>query len=119
MCKRSPSIHAASCSPAAAGTATVRLWDARTGQLVRVLAGKFGEARCLAFSPGGRTLASGHGGTVVLWDVASGQQQTTLKAHKFSVTTIAYLPNGQTLATAGWDRTVKLWELKPTPVTVE
>src|SRR5438067_625153 len=37
----------------------VRLWDAATGSEVRALKGHEAEVRCLAFSPDGKTLASG------------------------------------------------------------
>jgi WD40 repeat protein len=29
------------------------------------------------------------------------------------VTALAYLPDGRTLVSAGWDRCVKLWTLRP------
>ena len=86
------------------------------GVLIRTATGKFNEVRCLAFSPDGQTLASGHAGIALLWDVATGTQRTALRAHKFAVTAILYLPDGQTLATAGWDGTVKLWDLHPANV---
>ncbi len=91
----------------------VRLWSLPGGEEVHRLSGKFKEVRCLAFAPDGATLASSHGGTVILWDAAAGLQRSTLKAHQFAVTALAYLPDGRTLATAGWDRTVKLWDLQP------
>jgi WD40 repeat protein len=45
---------------------TARLWDARTGELLRTIPGVI---HALAFSPDGRTLATGIGDTVVLWDI--------------------------------------------------
>lgn len=92
---------------------SIRLWSPATGEEVRKLTGKFGEVRCLAFSPDGQTLVSGHAGIAILWNIATGQQRTTLKAHKFAITALVYLNDGRTLATAGWDRTVKLWDLQP------
>ena len=51
----------------------VRLWDARTGQLMQSLTGHRGPVDSLAFSPDGRSLASGGGGngdkTILLWHV--------------------------------------------------
>lgn len=90
----------------------IHLWSMSNGELVRTLTGTFGEVRCLTFSPDGRTLASGHGGTAVLWDVTTGTKRTTFRAHRFAVTALAYLPDGRTLISAGWDRCVKLWELR-------
>ena len=40
---------------------TVRLWDALTGAHVRTLEGHTSGVRSVAFSPDGRTLASGSG----------------------------------------------------------
>ncbi|MGL4554875.1 MAG: FecR domain-containing protein [Gemmataceae bacterium] len=91
----------------------IKLWSVSTGALVRTLTGKFNEVRCLAFAPDGRTLASGHGGTAVLWDVDAGTRRSTFRAHRFAVTALAYLPDGRTLVSAGWDRCVKLWTLRP------
>jgi WD40 repeat protein len=61
--------------PAAAGggTSAVTLWELATGQPRRQFSGHQGMIQCLAFSPDGRTLASGSADTsVLLWDVAGG-----------------------------------------------
>ena len=118
---------------------TIRLWETATGkelhQLRRpedlftldLLEFKFRPVvedivESLAFSPDGKTLATGDRGTNIgLWDVATGKQ-----LHYFSYLTgfyigvpqdmhvvVAFSPDGKTLASGGGRGPVSLWE----PVT--
>jgi WD40 repeat protein len=70
-----------------------------------------GQIRTLAFSPDGRTLASGDTGRVRLWDVATGNEITQMEGHARPITAVAFSPDGTLLASASEDGTVRLWDM--------
>src|SRR2546422_1065184 len=70
----------------------------------------------VAFSPDGKTLASGGGGSgpgeIKLWDVATGKERAALKGHTRGVTSVAFSPDGKTLASGDDDQTIRLWDVQ-------
>ncbi len=90
----------------------VWLYDTTTRQEVNLLTEQTSVVDCLAFSPDGRTFASGSkDGTIILWDSNTGTQKT-LNAHIGLVSdlNIAYSPDGKTIA-SGIDDTIRLWSV--------
>jgi len=66
----------------------------------------------VAFSPDGKTLASGsYAQTVRLWGVSSGQCLHTLQGHSHWVPSVAFSPDGKILASSDYDGTIKLWNI--------
>ncbi len=79
---------------------------------VRTLEGHTNVVFSIAFSPDGRTLASGSWDRrIKLWDAATGREIRTFTGHTGWVRSVAFSPDGRTLASGSWDRTVKLWDV--------
>ena len=65
--------------------------------MLRTLTGHKSTVYSVAYSPDGRTLASGsYDNTIKLWDVATGQLLCTLTGHTDFVYSVAFSPDGRT-----------------------
>ena len=96
---------------------TIKLWDPKSGGLIRGWHGGHGTTASLAFSPDGRILASAHlvnTDNVRLWDVATGKPLAALRGHtgKARARTVAFHPQGRLLASAGSDKTIRIWDIE-------
>lgn len=95
------------------GPGAVRLWDARTGRMLRRLGDPAEQVMAVALSPDRRYVAAGCGiergeGAVHVWDVATGALRWSTKDHAREVLAVAFAPDGSLLATAAADGEVKL-----------
>src|SRR5262245_17982869 len=97
----------------AAGEGGVRLYDAKMGELLRVIGA--GD-RCVVFSPDGKTLTAAgfHMDKLsALWDVQSGGRLQNFAGHtECEVDATAISPDGKLLASTGVDKQSLVWEIE-------
>ena len=92
----------------------VELWNVVRGELRAVLAGEHGHnapISTLAFSPDGRTIASGgRDGAVIIWDVEARSAIAKCLQHTAMVWCVDFSPDGRNLASGSMDKSVLLWD---------
>ncbi|WP_052398114.1 WD40 repeat domain-containing serine/threonine protein kinase [Streptomyces sp. NRRL F-5123] len=89
---------------ASGGSGPVRLWDLRSGALLRALRGSSDGVNDLVFSPNGKTLAGVTNEHVFAWDTATGERLFSLMSPRSPFRSLAFSPDGGTLASAGVDQ---------------
>jgi RNA polymerase sigma factor (sigma-70 family) len=101
---------------------TLRLWDTASGKDVRTIqVGRSFSAQgfCVAFSPDGKVLASGHlggeakreGDALRLWEVATGRPLRQFDRPPGWTTALVFSPDGQTLTAGGLSRDIRRWRV--------
>jgi WD40 repeat protein len=95
------------------GPGAVRLWDARTGRMLRRLGDPAEQVMAVAISSDGKRVAAGCAidggkGAAHVWDAGTGAPIWSTNDHERDVLAVAFAPDGSALATASADGTVKV-----------
>ncbi|OKH37434.1 hypothetical protein FACHB389_09900 [Nostoc calcicola FACHB-389] len=90
----------------------IKLWDVSTGRVRQTLGSSLVSLRtsCVAFSPDGETLATGHFDAAIrLWHPISGKEIRTLRGHGWDVNSVTFSPDGRFLVSGGIDGAIMIW----------
>jgi serine/threonine protein kinase len=94
----------------AGADATVRLWSAASGALVRTI--EVPEGPVTAFAVAERRALTGHdGGTIVLWDLELGEKLATFQHGSEAIAGLAFVGGAETFVASRGDGSVALFRL--------
>lgn len=111
----------------ASADATVKIWDAATGQHMDTLVGHMAGVSCVAWAPDSNTLASGSDDKAIrLWDRVTGRPKSTtrksaggqdmalapMRGHHNYIHCLAFSPKGNIIASGSYDEAVFLWDVR-------
>jgi WD40 repeat protein/serine/threonine protein kinase len=92
---------------------TVRIWDAHTGEQLRLLRSPAGGINSITFGPGGQQIvAGGADGVWMAWDVATWVRTPAVNAQGGRILSVRAGPDGRWVATGTEDGRVRLWDAK-------
>jgi WD40 repeat protein len=105
---------------------STRVWDTRTGTLVKSLPGRTWPL-AVAFAPDGKTLFTGDvEGKITMWDLRTDKEILSLDADEDIITALALSPDGHTLASVssppsltGFSGRIRLWQAPTAPHPTE
>jgi COMPASS component SWD3 len=96
-------------------SSTIELWQ--EGELISDLVGHNDTVTAIAFSPDGKTLATGsHDKSIKLWNTGSGKLICTFShqlfagSHRSPVVSLAFSNDSRWLYSGGNDMTIKMWD---------
>jgi WD40 repeat protein len=91
----------------------VKIWDAKTGELLTTLQHEY-FVQSLAWTSDAKKLITASRGPIRIFNTATWQQIAILEGHKDYVNAITLTLNNRLLASASDDQTVRIWNLDTT-----
>lgn len=99
---------------------SVRLWDARDGNMQFILCGHTQWVQGVAYSPDGERVAScSHDGTIRIFNTRTGEPVLVSDTKGGMLQCIAYSPDGQRIVSGNVQGTLQLWDAALLEMVVE
>ena len=118
--KHTDSVNACSFSPdgkmivSASSDKTLRIWDAETGEEIKVLRGHNDSVNACSFSPDGKRIvsASWHSTTLRIWDAETGEKIKVLRGHAGLENVCSFSPDGKRFLSAPYGDTLCICDVE-------
>ncbi len=93
-----------------AADGVTRVWDRKSGELLRTMKAHAGDITSVALSPANERIVTGsRDGTALVWDLTSDRPVASLRGHRHWVTAVALSADETHVATASADGTASVW----------
>lgn len=91
---------------------SVRIWDATSGELIRIIEGHDGTVNDVEFSPDGERIASAASDSQVkIWQVETGSELEALQVSGAFVTSTSFHPTGKLVAGGNFTGSIMVWNI--------
>ena len=92
---------------------SARIWNAESGEEIKILDGHEGDVFSAVFSPDGRKVVTGSGDkSVRIFDAETGTELKNLEGHTREVMSVAFSPDGKKVVSGSTDNTARIWTLE-------
>jgi hypothetical protein len=99
------------CAISASADQTLRVWDLKTGQTLKILQGHTHWVNGVAMVDGRRAISASADQTLRVWDLETGQTLKVLQGHTDWVHGVAMV-DGRRAVSASHDGTLRVWDLE-------
>jgi WD40 repeat protein len=90
----------------------LKAWALPAGEELPAFGDEAGMAWCVAVSPDGRRMATGHeDGSVKVWETSPARVVHTFRGHRLVALAVVFAPDGASVFSASGDGTIKRWRV--------